>query len=362
MLLFKSNLFIEKPVRVRNGGFKVFCPKCGKQLDDNALFCSECGTKVDTTVPLENDAPPAPVAPASAVQSSEHVDSGAPQPDSTQQRTRRNLLIAIAALLVVCLVLVGVYLTQSPGTNTNGNQTSQASQTTSGQATSGQTAQVASQSNQSAVDQTATQTAAAQQEAASHGIFDYSYLLANPSNIPAVMEANGFTSGNKVYNTQGGTRIDQPDFELSGSCSSLPSSTSKAFVFFFGNGYGSDSLLSKSDLENGAQVNIIYYSIEGTGTVSITTSSLRSRLHLSDFDSYKVKSNVSETISESGGASLAGKDILWAYDCYSYSKTQVWRLSFCIGNTATFRSGAVSQEKSSPSPASLATIAGITAG
>ncbi|MGN0340353.1 MAG: zinc-ribbon domain-containing protein [Lachnospira sp.] len=27
----------------------MFCPKCGKLLDDTASFCSECGTSIDTT-------------------------------------------------------------------------------------------------------------------------------------------------------------------------------------------------------------------------------------------------------------------------------------------------------------------------
>ena len=30
------------------GGKNMFCPNCGKQIDDNVIFCGECGTRIST--------------------------------------------------------------------------------------------------------------------------------------------------------------------------------------------------------------------------------------------------------------------------------------------------------------------------
>ncbi len=37
----------------------MFCPECGKQIEDYALFCPECGTKIEQQPqqPAANEAP-----------------------------------------------------------------------------------------------------------------------------------------------------------------------------------------------------------------------------------------------------------------------------------------------------------------
>lgn len=37
----------------------MFCPECGKQIEDYALFCPECGTKIEQQPqqPSANEAP-----------------------------------------------------------------------------------------------------------------------------------------------------------------------------------------------------------------------------------------------------------------------------------------------------------------
>lgn len=91
----------------------MYCPKCGKQLDDNALFCSECGTRVDGAKPTEETSP----SPSKAVAQDKAIppagpDASGSQPEARRQRNRHILLAVIAAFVVVALVLVGIYLKQ----------------------------------------------------------------------------------------------------------------------------------------------------------------------------------------------------------------------------------------------------------
>lgn len=43
----------------------MFCPKCGKQLNDDARFCGACGTSINGDAPAKPAAPAAPAAPFS---------------------------------------------------------------------------------------------------------------------------------------------------------------------------------------------------------------------------------------------------------------------------------------------------------
>ena len=85
----------------------MFCPNCGNQLADNALFCANCGTAISTPAQASpvKEAPAAPVAEAApAAPSAEAAPKANPN-------KKRNLTIAgIAAAVILVIILCFVFL------------------------------------------------------------------------------------------------------------------------------------------------------------------------------------------------------------------------------------------------------------
>ena len=85
----------------------MFCPNCGNQLADNALFCANCGTAISTPAQASpvKEAPAAPVAEAAPA---------APAAEATPKANpnkKRNLTIAgIAAAVILVIILCFVFL------------------------------------------------------------------------------------------------------------------------------------------------------------------------------------------------------------------------------------------------------------
>jgi len=76
----------------------MFCPHCGKQVDDNAKFCPSCGTPLDVTVEQKAD-------PYDATPDNAHTYNNYDYEESHKG-------LAICALVFSCLGgLVGIILT-----------------------------------------------------------------------------------------------------------------------------------------------------------------------------------------------------------------------------------------------------------
>ena len=90
----------------------MFCPKCGKQLNDGDTFCAFCGET------LNKSAAPQSFQPAPPAYSNEQqmYQEPAPVPNSTVQTKKSNTLLISVIAMTVCLVLiVGVVLFIKPG-------------------------------------------------------------------------------------------------------------------------------------------------------------------------------------------------------------------------------------------------------
>lgn len=96
-----------------------FCPSCGTQLPDDAMFCNTCGNKLDAApapaAPAENSAPAQPATPAqptAPVQPTVPVQPVAPQysaPKAASSMTKNakvGLIAIIAAVAVVAIIVI----------------------------------------------------------------------------------------------------------------------------------------------------------------------------------------------------------------------------------------------------------------
>lgn len=92
----------------------MFCPKCGKQLSENAKFCGGCGSPVQPSVtipPVNQTNPPSvtppPVNPA-------NLPSGLEMAQNTRDEERKNrkltiILFTVLAVLILIAVGMGIY-------------------------------------------------------------------------------------------------------------------------------------------------------------------------------------------------------------------------------------------------------------
>lgn len=87
----------------------MFCPKCGKQLVDNAAFCTECGTSFGTNNTIQEVVPP--------VQSyNTPIVNSANGTYSNESSNKKIFIIAgIAVILVVLIAVISIIAVSSGG-------------------------------------------------------------------------------------------------------------------------------------------------------------------------------------------------------------------------------------------------------
>ena len=77
-----------------------FCPNCGNQLPDDAMFCNSCGTKMDAaSAPAQQAAPVQQQAPV-------QPQNNAPKTSSMSKNAKVGLIAIIAAVAVVAVILI----------------------------------------------------------------------------------------------------------------------------------------------------------------------------------------------------------------------------------------------------------------
>lgn len=85
----------------------MYCPSCGKEVQEGNLFCPFCGKALSSVTPSPS--------PSTSSQPSQPYQT-TPQRNSTMSHTARNVAIAIAVLLVIIIaVVVAVSLMNSNG-------------------------------------------------------------------------------------------------------------------------------------------------------------------------------------------------------------------------------------------------------
>ena len=84
---------------------RVFCTKCGAQIDDNAKFCSKCGAPAHMPEPQTESAPM--VFPVVEEQGSRMPEGSDQQKDTIEQTKKPGSGKLIALLLILIVLLIG---------------------------------------------------------------------------------------------------------------------------------------------------------------------------------------------------------------------------------------------------------------
>ena len=96
----------------------MYCPNCGKELDDNSIFCRYCGVKIDEDEnDMENNAQTSPV--------------------PRWNNTTLIMVISIVVCLVIMIILIGVHLGKSSTSYTEDDYNQESSNSYNGNSNSG---------------------------------------------------------------------------------------------------------------------------------------------------------------------------------------------------------------------------------
>lgn len=85
----------------------MFCPKCGKQINDDDIFCAYCGESINDEQPTP---PPQPVPPPSPYQNNPFANPAPNPPSGQPKRKSKGLIAAVVILSVLLLTAIGVVI------------------------------------------------------------------------------------------------------------------------------------------------------------------------------------------------------------------------------------------------------------
>lgn len=92
----------------------MFCPKCGKQIPDNAAFCPECGASFaaqnSETVEVNNVSQAAPAAEPTPAPQAAPAAEPTPAPAKKEKKKKKGKGAIIAIILIVLAIIIGAFI------------------------------------------------------------------------------------------------------------------------------------------------------------------------------------------------------------------------------------------------------------